>query len=470
MSSIKKLITIGILLIVLISLSLVYLVMPKIIIDLKGEKYQTIRVGDSYTEAGATAYLKTLSNKNLLEYEINGNVNTSEVGTYVLTYKATTKNITKKTIRVIDVIDNKSPKIKLNSEVKGCKNNNLIEIDAVATDNYDGDISNLIEYRISNDEVIIKVSDSSHNSTIRKESINYIDKEKPTITLNGEEVVYLKVGESYTELGAVAEDSCDGNITNKIKFNGEVDVNTPGIYKITYQVTDSVNNTSELVRNVIVSDEEYPYKIINGATIYLTFDDGPGQYTEEILNVLSKYNIKATFFVTNQFPKYQHLLKNIHNDGHAIGIHTYSHEWSIYESADTYLTDFQKIDEIIFNEIGIHTKIFRFPGGSSNKVSKNYKKGIMTELAALMAEKGYIYFDWNIDSGDTSKKDSSTKAIIKNVKKNLKGDGEYVILMHDIRKNTLEALPDIIEYAKACGYDFAAITEKTLAPHFKIAN
>lgn len=134
------------------------------------------------------------------------------------------------------------------------------------------------------------------------------------------------------------------------------------------------------------------------------------------------------------------------------------------------MEDFNKMNDIIYQETGIYADIFRFPGGSSNTVSRGYHKGIMTKLAYLMEEKGYKYYDWTFDSGDTNKKDNSTKAIINNVKANLKGDGQYIILMHDIKKNTIEALPEIIKFALANNYTFDKITDKTIVPHFKIAN
>lgn len=94
----------------------------------------------------------------------------------------------------------------------------------------------------------------------------------------------------------------------------------------------------------------------------------------------------------------------------------------------------------------------------------------MTTLSQMMEEKGYVYFDWTFDSGDTSKKDNSVEAILKNVKTNLKGDGNYIILMHDIKENTLKALPQIIEFAKTNGYDFAKLTENSPVVHLKIVN
>lgn len=474
MSGIKKIVIFGAILILLIISALVLLVTPSLVIKLSGEKYQTISVGDKYIEKGATAYIVSLFKKTEVDYKILGNVDTSKVGKYIITYTTKTTSEKKEIIRVITVIDDENPVISLNNEVKGCKKNNLIEIDATATDNYDGDLTQSLKYKVDNNKIQLYVQDSSDNKTMIEEKITYIDEEKPVITLNGAKVVYLYQGEEYIEAGASAYDSCDGNITDKVEYIGTVNIEVPGEYKITYKVKDSSDNITELERNIIVlspeSSKNDVFKVINGATIYLTFDDGPGKYTEEILNVLKKYDVKATFFVTNQFPKYQNLIKKEYEEGHTIGIHTYSHKWSIYESVESYLEDFKQIDDIIYNEIGIHTNIFRFPGGSSNTVSRNYKEGIMTELAKVMSEKGYIYFDWTIDSGDTNKKKNSKQDIIKNIKSNLKGDGEYVILMHDIRKNTLAALPEIIEYAKAHGYEFAALQETSVTPHFKIRN
>lgn len=470
MSSIKKIVILGVLLTLIIILCVISCFVPKIEINLKGLKYQTVLVGDTYKEEGAIAYLKSFVDKKEISYEIDGNVNTQKTGKYVISYKANNNELHNEQIRIVNVIDKEPPRINVKQEITGCKNNNLVELNVEAVDNYDGNVTDKLEYKILKNNVIIKVEDSSNNKAVLKEKIKFIDSEKPVITLKGSEVVYLNIGEEYVEEGANAYDSCDGNISENIVINGNVNAKIPGIYQISYKSTDSLENTTELIRSVIVQDENNPYKIVNDSTIYLTFDDGPGKYTSDILDVLNKYNIKATFFVTNQFPKYINLLKDINSSDHSIGIHTHSHEWSIYESVDTYLEDFNKIDNIIYEATGVHSKIFRFPGGSSNRVSKNYNKGIMSELSKLMTEKGYIYFDWDIDSGDTSKKDNSKEAILKNIKKSLGENKEYIILMHDIRKNTLEALPEIIEYARACGYKFDKITETTNAPHFKIAN
>lgn len=472
MSGKNKIIVVGGMLIILVILSIIFLVTPSLKIDINGKQNQKVVLGSEYVEKGAEAYFKKIFKIKKINVEISGKVNVNKVGKYIVTYKAKSNGMHKEAIRIVNVVDDEKPTITLNQDVKICQKNNLVEIDANSFDNYDKDISDKIKYKLKKDKVILSVTDSSNNKTEIITEAKIIDNEKPTISLNGDKVVYLQVGQTYTDLGATAYDSCDGNISNKIEVSGNVNTEVAGSYQKTYKIEDSIGNEVKISRTIIVSDQKYDikYPVINGATIYLTFDDGPGLYTEQILNVLDNYNVKATFFVTNQFPNYQDLIKKEYEKGHAIGIHTYSHKWSIYESVDTYLEDFKKIEAVVISQTGVKTKLFRFPGGSSNKVSSNYKKGIMTELAKVMTEKGYIYFDWTFDSGDTSKNNNSKEAIIKNVKNNLKGDGNYIILMHDIKKNTLEALPEIIEYAKYNGYDFDVLTESSPTEHLKIAN
>ena len=105
--------------------------------------------------------------------------------------------------------------------------------------------------------------------------------------------------------------------------------------------------------------------------MYLTFDDGPSQNTEKILDILDKYQIKATFFVTAEHPSYLDMIQEAHARGHMIGVHTYSHNYEeIYQSSDAYFNDLEKMNDIIESQIGHRVKIMRFPGGSSNTISK----------------------------------------------------------------------------------------------------
>lgn len=206
----------------------------------------------------------------------------------------------------------------------------------------------------------------------------------------------------------------------------------------------------------------------NEKVIYLTFDDGPGPYTEKLLRYLREYDVKATFFVTNQSPRYIHLLKTMAKDGHAIGVHTLTHDWNIYSSEEKYMKDFNAMHKIIEEQTDIDTKIFRFPGGTNNTVSRSYSRGIMTKLAKNMTAAGYYYFDWNVDCYDTAGYGSSK--IAQTTINQLKGRKTAIVLMHDIKNSTVESVKTIIEYGLANGYAFEPLDESSPAIRFKPAN
>ena len=456
--------------VLLITTMILFLTIPIIEVKLNGDDKITINIGEIYEEKGAKSFLKFIKNIKELPVEISGNVDSNKIGTYEISYKSDFMFKTKQIKRIVRVFDMESPVIVLENDPKICQKNNLIQIQAKAIDNVDGEISNKIKYKIDNEKIYISVEDSSNNVSEIVYDVKYADEELPEINLNGDKVVDVIIGSEYIDEGAKALDSCDGDISNNISIEGKVDTSKLGNYKILYKVSDSFGNIVTTERQINVIKKSEKNKIVNERNVYLTFDDGPGIYTEEILSILKANNVKATFFVTNQFPKYQYLIKKAYEDGHTIGLHTYSHKWSIYSSIETYLDDFNKILEIVKKETGSDPKYFRFPGGSSNTVSAKYKKGIMTELSSLLEKEGYIYFDWTFDSGDTNKKNNSKKAILNNVKLYLKGDGNYIILMHDIKKNTLLALPEIIDYCKKNGYKLKKIDENTPIEHFKIAN
>ncbi len=468
----KKLIILGgiILSLVLGALIVANIFITSLSIDIKGNKTLTLEVGSKYDELGAKAYLGNLFSKKEVDVTVTGDVDTSKIGTYTITYESKSHNLTKQSKRTVKVVDTEEPKITLNSEVKICKNNKTFDIDATVEDNYDGDLKDKLEYKIDKDKIILSVKDSSNNSTQIEEKITYIDTEKPILKLNGSTTTYVKVGTKYVDEGATASDSCDGDLTSKIEITSNVDINTLGDYQVSYKVSDTEGNSESLTRKVVVTDKD---NLVNGfvsdGTIYLTFDDGPGQYTAEILNILDKYNVKATFFVTSQFFKYLDMIKEEANRGHVVGVHTYSHKWSIYDSVDAYLNDFNKMEQIVFEQTGVHPKYFRFPGGTSNTVSRSHSQGIMSKLSSLMTEKGYTYYDWHVDSCDTCKA-NGVNDIISSIKKYVKGNQSYIILMHDIKKNTRDALPTVIEYLQSKGYKFSSLNENAPLKQFKVAN
>ena len=195
---------------------------------------------------------------------------------------------------------------------------------------------------------------------------------------------------------------------------------------------------------------------------YLTFDDGPSENTRKILDILDKYNVKATFFVIYH-KGMESEYKEIVNRGHTIALHSYTHSYrKIYKSEDAFFDDLQQIHDYVQSVTGVDSRIMRFPGGSSNTISNKYCKDIMKKLKPDVLERGYIYHDWNVDSTDASGNNRDVEVLLKNVKKNLTSYRQVDVLMHDtgrMKQTTVEALPSIIEYIRSQGYEMEAITE-----------
>ena len=174
--------------------------------------------------------------------------------------------------------------------------------------------------------------------------------------------------------------------------------------------------------------------------VYLTFDDGPGPYTEKLLDILDRYNVKATFFVTNGKPDYQNLIAQEAQRGHTVAIHSASHDYAkIYQSVDAYFADFDEMNSIITAQTGKAADLVRFPGGSSNTISKTYCYGIMSQLVCAVEERGFRYCDWNVSSGDAGGT-TSTSQVVANVIAGIKDNNVSVVLQHDIKNFSVDAV------------------------------
>lgn len=207
-----------------------------------------------------------------------------------------------------------------------------------------------------------------------------------------------------------------------------------------------------------------------GKTIYLTFDDGPSPNTPRIISILNSYGIKATFFVKNT--SYNGYMKDIVDSGNAIALHSYTHDYKrIYSSDEAFYQDLQDISDLVYLQTGVRSNIMRFPGGGSNTVSKKYSPGIMTRLTQGVADRGYIYYDWNCSSGDAMKNTVPKDTIVTNCKR-VPAAKNVIVLLHDTdaKGTTVEALPEIIEYYQSCGYTFSTITADTPPVHHKVNN
>lgn len=211
------------------------------------------------------------------------------------------------------------------------------------------------------------------------------------------------------------------------------------------QLTEKENDLKEKFNKI---REEKGIKVV-----YLTFDDGPTRNnTPQILDILKKNGIKATFFVIG----INHdLYKRIVDEGHEIALHTYTHDYKeVYSSEEAFFNDLYRLRDKIKEITGKDPKVTRFPGGSSTgKASKALKMKIINRLT----KEGYVYQDWNCDSTDASGNGVPAAVLIQ---KSICVPREVNLLMHDsqAKRTTVEALQGIIDKYKERGYIFDVLT------------
>ena len=429
--------------------------------------------GEAYEEAGAEAVAAEGENEEIVvPVETEGTVDDQKVGTYMVRYRAQHKNNVGTAYRRVRVVDNEVPMIQLEGSLDQYvrPGEGFVEAGYTATDNYDGDITANVLVQQTEDSVIYTVADSSGNSCEVKRNLLPADVVAPVVTLKGSDRVELAWGDGYPEAGYTAVDDCEGDMTNQVKVSGYVSIYRPGTYTLTYSVADSFGNVGSATREVVVKEwEPAPEGEVNGngKVIYLTFDDGPGPETGRLLDILKAHDVKATFFVVDT--AYISTVARAAEEGHAIGLHTGTHAFKqIYASEDAYFADLEQIRQAVESYTGISPVLMRFPGGSSNTVSRS-NKGIMTRLAAMVEEKGYTYFDWNVDSNDAGNA-KSAEAVLANVISGVGNKSHSVVLMHDIKSYTVDAVEWIIRWGKSCGYTFAVLTPDAPNCHHVINN
>lgn len=442
-------------------------------VTLNGDQDVLLRYGDLYSDPGAAAVFQgkyVVKNPVELPVTVTGDFSIEKVGAYELTYSAGFGFWHAKAQRSIRVVDRVKPKIILSSSPAAYVRPGEVyqEEGYIARDNYDGDVTDQVQITRYHNRIVYSVADSSGNRAEVERKIVCYDPIYPEINLEGEQEMILNLGFPYVDPGFTALDNLDGDLTDRVTVKGKVDVNHAGTYRIRYSVSDSYGNRTSVCRTVnVVSPVQPDILVPEGKVIYLTFDDGPGPYTRELLEVLRKYDVKATFFVVKT--KYLELLKEIAADGHAIGIHSVSHDYDeIYSGEEAYFEDLYEMQRIIAEHTGITTSLVRFPGGSSNTVSK-FNKGIMTRLTELLHERGFQYFDWNVNSGDAGDT-TKTKEVVKFI---LNGIEEYdvsIVLQHDIKKYSVEAVEEVILWALKNGYRFLPLEPNSPNAHHKVRN
>ena len=387
------------------------------------------------------------SNKcDVIEPYVEGEVKTDVIGEYMVKYRYKYQDKVKELDQLVKVQDTEGPTIVVTNEdsLLVCPNGKVTNLDAKYTDNYDEEITD-IETKYQDGVLSIIAKDSTGNLSTKEINVTAKDDVGPVITLTGSKSVTVTTGTKYDEKGATAVDACDGEV--KVDITNNVDVTKEGKYEAVYTAVDSNNNKTEVKRTITVKNKTAGEKVV-----YLTFDDGPGDYTNKLLDVLKKYNVKVTFFVTGKGE--DSVIKRAYDEGHQIGLHTYSHDYKqIYASQEAFFKDLYKIRDRVKNITGYESNIIRFPGGTSNTVSKIS----MSALAKEVVNRGFYYFDWNISSGDAGGT-TTADGVYYNVINSLKS-GTSVVLQHDIKKFSVDAVERIIQYGQANGYTFERLEE-----------
>ena len=458
----------------LLFLIILFLSLFNININLNGSPKETIEYGDTYTEQGATAAFNTPASKNVpLNVTIKGSVDSSKLGTYHIHYKAKKGIFSVQKSREGKIVDTKAPIIELN-KIDGYypkTGETYQEEGFTATDNYDGDITSKIKRTEDKNVITYTVSDSSGNKTSVQRTIEYNDGIAPTITLNGDSDITIKAGTRFEDPGCTAKDSHGNDISDSVSVSDNISTYRAGTYTITYSVTDKFGNETSIDRTVTVEAVKQTATTSSGnKVVYLTFDDGPGAHTQQLLDILDKYNVKVTFFVTNVNSGYENMIAKEAAAGHTVAIHSASHDYKkIYSSVDAYFADLNEMSDIIYAQTGQRPKLIRFPGGSSNTVSLKYCSGIMTTLTKAVTDQGYKYFDWNVSSGDAGGT-TSTEEVYQNVVNGMKSHNVSVVLQHDIKGFSVNAVERIIQWGLANGYTFLPLTTSTEDVHHGVNN
>lgn len=243
---------------------------------------------------------------------------------------------------------------------------------------------------------------------------------------------YDKYAQQNTENGSVVHAA---GVTNKEDKNKE-DNNKEDEDKALENEEKDEEDIEATDKPVIDPDKKH---------VYLTFDDGPSTYTGDLLDLLDEYGIKVTFFTIGRTDEHSlEMYKEIVKRGHTLAMHSYSHDYgAIYASMDNFKADFEKIRNLLYETTGVKPWLYRFPGGSSNKVSKVD----MQDLIKYLDSESTTYFDWNAVNGDATGKKYTQKELIQNVMDGVNMYQNSVVLMHDTaaKKSTLDSLPELIK-------------------------
>lgn len=442
---------------------------------LEGDAEMFLEYGQHYEEPGVRpvfAGTKLLRGGITPEVsvEISDGIHPDHLGRYLVTYTADFHGYRASAERIVWVVDTVCPVIELvpGPEEPPKHGEHYKEDGYRAVDNYDGDITDRVVRTEQEGKILYAVADSSGNPCCVERLIPGYDPLGPEITLEGEAKIVISAGTFFEEPGYHATDNLDGDLTDQVEIEGEVLWYKPGTYTIFYTATDSSGNISTVVRCVEVTGQPRKEPVEpEGKVIYLTFDDGPGPYTLALLDVLDKYDVKATFFVVDN--GYDDVMREIVRRGHSIGIHTMSHAYNdIYASPEAYFADLYGMHRRIADITGVETTLMRFPGGGSNTISCP-NPGIMTLLTEAVQDAGFQYFDWNVDSNDAGGA-KTANTVRDNIITGVLGNRVSVVLQHDIHAYSVAAVEGVIRWGLDNGYTFLPLQADSPPCHHDVRN
>ncbi len=434
----------------------------------------TVAYGKPYEEPGVRAVAVgrvTGESAYELPVRVAGEVDTGTIGDYAVRYEASTMLRRYTAERLVHVRDTTAPVITLLHDEGAIPNwfEGYTEEGYTARDDVDGDLTAAVAVEELGDARLYSVRDAAGNLSVAVRNIPY-SIGKPRLELAGGDTLTVKAGYEFVDPGFCAEDARGNDLSGAVQIDGTVVPYQPGEYMLRYHIDNALGETVEAVRTVTVEPLRNPDVIDpEGKVIYLTFDDGPGPYTDRLLDILARYNVKATFFVTARYPEYFDCIGRAAREGHSIGAHSASHDYyAIYASEDAFFADFKAVQELIEAQTGSTTALCRFPGGSSNTVSR-FNRGIMTRLAQALENMGCRYFDWNVSSGDAGET-TSTWQVLQNIVDGCSAQRVSVVLQHDVKDFSVAAVEQVIIWGLNNGCVFAPLDETSPTVHHKIAN
>ena len=279
-------------------------------------------------------------------------------------------------------------------------------------------------------------------------------------------ILFIKLNSIQKQLDTVMELRLQQAFSQQVAADGKEQSMDGALYNENVD-TQELKDKSDIKHDV--STVEKDEKLYSGKRVYLTFDDGPSENTDAILDKLAEYNAKATFFVVMKTDEQSvERYKRIVSEGHTLAMHSATHVYSqIYSSLDAYISDVSSLQDYLEEVTGKKPVFYRFPGGSSNTVSDVS----ISECVEYLEQQNIVYFDWNVASGDADRNNVPAYVIASNVINGVETKADAGVLLHDTnaKSTTVEALDEILQYMADTGMNVLPITEGTIPVHHRIS-